>query len=199
MKFNWPFRISYVIIIFFILLIFILLDINIYIPIIISILIPLISEILVIPYIEKLEEEKEENGNRFHVIEEERSEGQRNLDNLINITSRLYITRRNSSLVFARTIHESLRFQELFGISARTQTGRSIDDIPIGFFDGRYYIIPNSAYLRTATWRDQNNTLLTWNSSEEEINEVLTRFFNDGANYLRERFDFDVENTFQTI
>ena len=53
--------------------------------------------------------------------------------------------------------------------------------------------------LRTNTWRDENNTLLRSSSTDEEINEVLRRFFDDGARYIRENFNFDVENTFQTI
>ena len=112
-------------------------------------------------------------------LNNEKEKVQQLFDELTRLFIRLYKSKAGTSMLFARTIRDSMEMQKCFGISIKESApiGRDFDDLPIYFHDKRFKLIPNSAYL---TWDIDNNKnyefMLKKDSSPDTKEELLTNF-----------------------
>ncbi len=107
---------------------------------------------------------------------------------MINLIIQLYRTKDCN--LFVRSIVNSPQIQEYFGITIRNpnrQDGNLADEY-FYFVNRRYYIIPNSTYIRKLNGEGIYDNILTNESSNEEIQAVLTQLFEDNMDYTREKY-----------
>ncbi|KKL05202.1 hypothetical protein LCGC14_2608430, partial [marine sediment metagenome] len=107
---------------------------------------------------------------------------------MVNLIIQLYRTRDYDT--FVRLIVNSLKMQEYFGISIRNvnRSNGNITDEYFYFLNRRYYIIPNSTYLRKLNEKGIYDNIITNESHNEEIQIVLLQFFEDIMYYTREKY-----------
>lgn len=129
-------------------------------------------------------------------LNNEKEKIQQLFDELTRLFIRLYKSKAGTSMLFARTIRDSMEMQDYFGISIKESAppGRSFDDLPIYFHDKRYRLIPNSAHL---TWDiDKNNKyeiMLKKDSHPDTIKEFLTDFFKKLIRFVQDQFKIHLE------
>ena len=69
---------------------------------------------------------------------------------------------------------------------------KSIDDEAIYFLDGKYYIIPNSATLRTLNDSGKYVNLLAKNSPKKEISKILNMLFDELIINIKDEYNIDI-------
>ncbi len=117
-------------------------------------------------------------------------------DELTHLFIRLYKSKASSSLVFARTIHNSFEMQKYFGIEAKgiSSPGKDLDDFEIYIIDKLFKIIPNSAHLSLDDERNGNfGFLLNKDSDADTIKYTLRKFFNQIAKFVSREFNITLE------
>lgn len=127
----------------------------------------------------------------------EKSVVQELFDELILLFVRLYRSKASSSIVFARTIRDSIEMQKYFGITAKgiPSPGRDIDDFKIFFMDWLFKIIPNSAQFSWDSDLDGKYEpfLLNKDSHSSTIKEILNKFFNRLTKYIYREYNIELE------
>lgn len=126
------------------------------------------------------------------LIDEKSTEIQKLLDKLIKLIIKLYRTKSKSAYHFSSIIHKSNILQSYFGIIASSSPNKPIDDEYIYFLDGKYYIIPNSGTLRIESEKGGYNNLISWSSHPVKIKNVLSKFFKDIINFVKEEHNINL-------
>jgi len=138
---------------------------------------------------------KEPNPEKIR-LNNEKKKVQQLFDELTRLCIRLYKSKAGTSMLFARTIRDSMEMQNYFGISIKESAPprRDFDDLPIYFNDKRFRLIPNSANL---TWdMDKNNKyeiMLKKDSPPDTIKELLTKFFKRLVKFVQDEFNIHLE------
>lgn len=129
-------------------------------------------------------------------LNNEKEKVQELFDELTRLFIRLYKSKAGTSMLFARTIRDSMEMQKYFGISIKESAppGRDFDDLPIYFIDKHFKLIPNSANL---TWdMDKNNKyeiMLKKDNPPDKIKELLTKFFKRLIRFVQDQFKIHLE------
>ena len=120
---------------------------------------------------------------------------QKRFNKLVNLFFKLYKTKAKSSSLFTEEIHQDYKMRKYFGITARRSLSHGIpdDDMAMGFLYGRYYLIPNSATLRRDNPKDQKSTILNIQSKKEEVSNVLTYFFKEVVEFVKNEYGVKIE------
>ena len=129
-------------------------------------------------------------------LNNEKEKVQQLFDELTRLFIRLYKSKAGTSMLFARTIRDSMEMQKYFGIYIKESAppGRDLDDLPIYFNDKLFKLIPNSA---TLTWdMDKNNKyeiMLKKDNPLDTIKELLTKFFKRLIRFVQDEFKIHLE------
>ena len=117
-------------------------------------------------------------------------------DELTHLFIRLYKSKASSSLVFARTIHNSIEMQKYFGIEAKgiPSPGKDLDDFEIYLIDKLFKIIPNSAHLSLDDERNDNyEFIINKDSAADTIEHWLGKFLNHIIKFVSREFNIILE------
>lgn len=139
--------------------------------------------------------------NKSHLkdfkVNNEKEKVQQLFDELTRLFIRLYKSKAGTSMLFARTIRDSMEMQKFFGITIKESAppGRDFDDLPIYFYDKWFRLIPNSA---TLSWdMDRKNKfdspMLKKDSPPDTIKEFLTKFFKRLITFVKDEFKIQLE------
>lgn len=111
-----------------------------------------------------------------------------NFEELIRLMIQLYKIGDHND--FAAKIANSLKMRENIGIIIRNpnrQDGNIADEY-FYFCEKKYYLIPNSRYLRKRNETEEYEDILTNSSSSDEINQKLTDLFHDLMTLLKKKY-----------
>ncbi|TKJ18076.1 MAG: hypothetical protein CEE43_18870 [Promethearchaeota archaeon Loki_b32] len=129
-------------------------------------------------------------------LSNEKEKIQQLFDELTRLFIRLYKSKAGTSMLFSRTIRDSMEMQKYFGISIKESAppGSDFDDLPIYFNYKRFKLIPNYAHL---TWdiekNDKYEIMLKKDYPPDTIKEILPKFFKKLIEFVQDEFKIHLE------
>lgn len=122
-------------------------------------------------------------------LEKVRSKFQEGLDLIIDLLA------HRTSGTFATRFSNSEKLQEVFGVIIKNPQSDNLVDENFYFLNGKYYFIPNSAFLRIKTEGGQYNgyaNFLTPKDNNQLKNDRLNQLIQEIEEFIEEKYNFSL-------